>query len=91
MQKTFLICAVLVMTTVMVRFWKFFYRITSEVFRVALKSSQEVRMRGNREAKDKDKEGDPVEVVVVLLVVLDSAALAALVARVELEPVPTNE
>jgi hypothetical protein len=31
MQKTFLICAVLVMTAVMVRFWEHFYRITSEV------------------------------------------------------------
>jgi hypothetical protein len=80
------------MTAVMVRFWKFFYRITSEVFRVALKSFQEVRMKDNREAKDKDKEEDPVELLVVLavvlVVVLDSTAL---VARVELEAVPTNE
>jgi hypothetical protein len=87
MQKTFLICAVLVMTAVMVRFWEHFYRITSEVFRVALQFSQEVRMKDNREAKDKEE--DPVELVVVL----DSTAgsLTALVARVELEAVPTNE
>jgi predicted tellurium resistance membrane protein TerC len=67
-------------------------------FRLALKASQEVRkedhQEDHREAQDNKEEEDPVVLAVVLVVVLDSAAgfLAVLtpVARVELEPVPTN-